>query len=323
MQAGIGICRVSRQKRRIRRKRRTALLVCALMLTGGIAAFAANRLARTLGPTPEQTLSEAHLAALERPDAVEYGRSGAGRALKAYRFGDGQNVMVLTFAIHGYEDAFPADGAALVWTAHRLMDALDDAGDTLRENGWTVWVLPCLNPDGLFDGTTNNGPGRCTTASRSEDGTLLSAGVDMNRCFPTLWAKQSGARNANGDAPLACDEAKALSAFLESTRGGSRNICIDVHGWYRQTITSDGEDGSLFAAFQERFPGNTWADCRKGAGYLTAYAAALGYDACLFEFPGGADCLEAFRRSGDADRFIACVLDLLSCSTQQEGRSDA
>ena len=61
----VGMCRVSRQKRRVRRRRRTALLVCALMLTGGIAAFAANRLARTLGPTPEQTLNQAHLAALE------------------------------------------------------------------------------------------------------------------------------------------------------------------------------------------------------------------------------------------------------------------
>ena len=51
----VGMCRVSRQKRRVRRRRRTALLVCALMLTGGIAAFAANRLARTLDPTPEHT----------------------------------------------------------------------------------------------------------------------------------------------------------------------------------------------------------------------------------------------------------------------------
>lgn len=319
----VGMCRVSRQKRRVRRRRRTALLVCALMLTGGIAAFAANRLARTLDPTPEQTLNQAHLAALERSDAVEYGRSGAGRALKAYRFGDGQNVMVLTFAIHGYEDAFPADGAALVWTAHRLMDVLDGMGDALCEAGWTVWVLPCLNPDGLLDGHTNNGPGRCTTASYSENGTLLSVGVDMNRCFPALWEKQSGARNANGDAPLACVEAEALSVFLESTRGSGRNICIDVHGWYRQTITSDGRDGALFAAFQERFPDNTWADCRKGSGYLTAYAAALGYDACLFEFPGGSDCLESFQTGGDADRFIECVLELLGCSTQQEGRLNA
>ena len=56
---------------------------------------------------------------------------------------------------------------------------------------------------------------------------------------------------------------------------------------------------------------------------MTAYAAALGYDACLFEFPGGSDCLESFQTGGDADRFIECVLELLGCSTQQEGRLNA
>ena len=35
--------------------------------------------------------------------ASTYGTSGEGRALMAYQFGSGKNVMVLGYEIHGYE----------------------------------------------------------------------------------------------------------------------------------------------------------------------------------------------------------------------------
>ena len=58
-------------------------------------------------------------------EAVVYGTSGAGRDLTAYRFGDGKNVMVLTFCIHGYEDNWDGDGEAMVWVADRVMQEVD------------------------------------------------------------------------------------------------------------------------------------------------------------------------------------------------------
>ena len=97
-------------------------------------------------------------------ETLVYGQSGAGRDLKAYRYGDGENVIILAFAIHGWEDNFSRDGQLLVDTAEDLMQVLEDRYDELVRSGdWSVYVLPCLNPDGLYDGWTCNGPGRCTT----------------------------------------------------------------------------------------------------------------------------------------------------------------
>ena len=43
-------------------------------------------------------------------------------------------------------------------TAHDLMEALEQNYDALiKEGDWSVYVLPCLNPDGLYDGWTCNG----------------------------------------------------------------------------------------------------------------------------------------------------------------------
>ena len=53
-------------------------------------------------------------------EEIIYGVSGEGRNLVAYKFGDGSNVMVLGYAIHGYEDNWPKDGQALVYTGFRL-----------------------------------------------------------------------------------------------------------------------------------------------------------------------------------------------------------
>ena len=298
-----------RKRRRIRRRRR--LLLTAVLLLAGVAALIA-----AVGPAgkdeiapdwPEPMLETLTASGTE----IRYGSSGAGRPLNAYRFGGGRNVLLLTFAVHGYEDNFAADGAVLVYTAYRMMDALAENTALLEAGDWTVYVLPCLNPDGLYDGYTNDGPGRCTTFSMNEAGVQTVGGVDMNRCFPTGWEPMTGKRNWNGSAPLACAEAAALAEFVREVRGAGDNICIDVHGWYQQTITSDGADGRLFSAFQEAFPDNTWADCRKGAGYFTAYTAELGYDSCLFEFPGDVYSFEGFLEKGYDGRFIDCVLKLL------------
>ena len=136
--------------------------------------------------------------------AMVYGTSGAGRDLTAYRFDTGENVLVAGFAIHGWEDNFDRDGGALVYTANELMKRLDANAALLTDYNWTVYVLPCMNPDGLMDGTTCNGPGRCTTTYINSSGNLVrDTGVDLNRSFPVAWTSYTNARNFNGSAPLA------------------------------------------------------------------------------------------------------------------------
>lgn len=119
-------------------------------------------------------------------ETLVYGQSGAGRDLKAYRYGDGENVIILAFAIHGWEDNFSRDGQLLVDTAEDLMQVLEDRYDELVRSGdWSVYVLPCLNPDGLYDGWTCNGPGRCTTYRLDANGNnIYGVGIDLNRSFP-------------------------------------------------------------------------------------------------------------------------------------------
>lgn len=97
---------------------------------------------------------------LEIPDSAEaivYGQSGAGRNLMAYRFGTGNNVMVLGFAIHGYEDNWSRDGGALVYTAGELMKDLDANMDLVNnydwirmESGTTCVPAGPWSPDGMM-----------------------------------------------------------------------------------------------------------------------------------------------------------------------------
>lgn len=286
-------------------KLRISFLLAVAVLASVCIVVAALVIRILTGSEPEDAPDTPHVTVLGTKSAVEtdYGISGRGRLLQAFRYGTGKNVLVCTFAIHGFEDGFPRDGAALLALAEEFMDELEEQDDLIDDGDWSVWVLPCLNPDGLADGTSENGPGRCTVNGQ---------GLDINRCFPVGWEPLTESRYYNGEEPLACPEAAALADFLETLPGEGENIHIDVHGWYGQTITSDGRDGRLFRAFRRDFPNNTWADCANGGGYLTAYTASLGYDACLFEFPAGSRSVEEFLDSDLDDRWIRSVLDLLA-----------
>lgn len=146
-------------------------------------------------------------------ETICYGRSGSGRELLAYRFGTGKHVLVATFAIHGWEDNFQQDGQLLSDTAYLLMQALTGpAAQRLTSGDWTVYVLPCLNPDGLYDGWTWQWAGRCTTHCLDADGLVEEGtGVDLNRCFPYSFVSDYSARNYCGSEPLRAREAVALA----------------------------------------------------------------------------------------------------------------
>ncbi|MDD6023219.1 MAG: M14 family zinc carboxypeptidase, partial [Oscillospiraceae bacterium] len=202
--------------------------------------------------------------------SIVYGQSGEGRDLTAYRFGTGKNVMVLGFAIHGWEDNFARDGGALVWAAGQLMQQLSANTSTIEAYNWSVYVLPCMNPDGLLDGYSHNGPGRHTTTYITSSGSLShSAGVDLNRCFPYNWISNGSGRYHNGTAPLAAKEARALAAFIQDVQGSGTNILIDTHGWTQQIITLSRSD-ALYTTFSSAFPANTYANITTGRGYFAA-----------------------------------------------------
>lgn len=237
-----------------------------------------------------------------------YGISGEGRELCAYRYGTGKNVLVVGFAIHGYEDAFDQDGLALVYTAERVMEYLQTSL-LPQAYDWTVYILPCMNPDGLYSGWTNNGPGRCTTTMLDENNQLVyGTGIDMNRCFPPMYSTYWSARNYTSDRPLACKEASALANFVQNVKGEGSNLLIDVHGWLSQNITTSSRISSVL---RENFPYNWNSWSNGGSGYLMNYAATLGYESALLELPYGVTSLEAYKQTDYASRVVNCVAGLM------------
>ncbi len=250
-------------------------------------------------------------------ETIRYGTSAQGRALYAYRFGNGKNVMVLTFAIHGWEDSFPRDGQLLVHTGNALRSELATNFESLVLAGdWSVYVLPCLNPDGLYAGWTHNGPGRCTIHSTDEKGNRRERGIDMNRSFPYQYSRAWSDRNYNGTAPLQTSEAQALATFTQKVMGQGKNILIDTHGWYQQTIVEGGTSNAIYRAFRTHFPRNSHTYLGGSGGYYSAWAGfVLGYEACLFEFPDVDSAME-FYEKGYQGAFVAAIKDLLRSQGQ-------
>lgn len=245
---------------------------------------------------------------LPETEKIVYGYSGEGRALEAYRYGNGKNVLVMTYALHGWEDNWNQDGLALVKTAQQVMSHLESS--YLPDSyDWTVYILPCCNPDGLYSGNTCNGPGRCTTTYYISSGILSSKhGVDMNRSFPSGFYTRTSTRNYTGSSALACKESRALATFIQNVKGADVNILIDVHGWYQQIISVSSR---LQRVFQKYFPNNS-RDYEVGAGgYLTRYADSLGYETCLLELPDGYYSLSSYLNSSCIQKVINSVDDIM------------
>lgn len=238
-------------------------------------------------------------------EKIVYGYSGEGRELCAYRYGIGKNVFVIGFALHGYEDHFKQDGKALVYTAEQLMASLAKSG-LAQQRGWSVYVLPCINPDGLESGYTEDGPGRCTTMRYDQKGNLVKGGIDLNRCFPTNFTAEYTSRNYTGPTPMAAKEAQALSSFLQSVKGSGTNLLVDTHGWYQQTIVFS-KSSPLYTAFHQYFPNNTDTVTSNPSGYLINYARTLGYDSCLFEMPRDIYSMKDYYNSGYCEKYISSI----------------
>ena len=64
----------------------------------------------------------------------------------------------MNFAIHGFEDAFDYDGKVLVDIANRIIEYYKEHYDELGT--YELYVVNCTNPDGTYEGKTNNGYGR-------------------------------------------------------------------------------------------------------------------------------------------------------------------
>lgn len=201
---------------------------------------------------------------------IVYGTSGRGRELAAYKVGNGANSLIYVCAIHGWEDHWAADGIELTRIGNGLIEHFQNAGT----NNWSLYIIPVANPDGLSEGYTNNGPGRCT----------IVGAVDCNRDFPIGFTPYGDSRHWTNKEPLSVPESRCLRNFVSEIKGktSGSTYLIDMHGWEDKTIG----DSHISRAFQNQFGfvnGNY--DGVYQAGFLISWANSIGVRAALIELP--------------------------------------
>lgn len=222
-----------------------------------------------------------------------YGTSGKGRPLKVYKIGNGSKVLFAGFAIHGWEDRWDNDGLALVNIANSLISKIGDYKAQNGLHGWTVYIAPCMNPDGVIVRGTNNGPGRCAVKSR----------IDINRCFPRGFKAQYNSRNYTGPNPLGAQEAVALKEFIEKiNRTADELVVIDGHGWLGCTYG----DSSIAQYFTRQFGFSH--NGPSGGGYFSYWAQGLPRTrGLLLEYPDTYSYGEVISRNYIGKTFNAII----------------
>lgn len=211
---------------------------------------------------PAQAPSQALFA------AETYGYSGLNKPLQVYTVGSPQPAqkILCVFAMHGFEDAFYRDGQALVDTAQAVLASLREKPAGLGDT--EVMIVPSANPDGLAEGRTCNGPGRCQ----------ISQGIDINMDFAYNFRVRTNARNKTGSRPFASPEAAALRDLVLKEKP---DIIIDFHGWVN-SASGDPEFAEIFC----RHLHLTYEDKEKTfyegffAGWAETYARSV-----LVEYP--------------------------------------
>ena len=202
-------------------------------------------------------------------EAFVFGRSALGRDLVCLRVGpeDAENRFLLVFGVHGYEDRFVRDGALLKETAEKLAALL--AAEPELPALCSVYIVPCANPDGLLDGTSNVSFGR-----------LNAEGLDINRDFPEGWIRRTAAANRTGDAPFASCEARALRDLVLSV---SPRWAADVHGYVNRVKYASNRTMAAYFASRDALdmPFEKW----QSGGMLCAWLDTLTDGALLIELP--------------------------------------
>lgn len=259
-------------------------------------------------PMEHNTLSELNNSYPYFGSKISYGTSQLNRPLFYYKAGTGSNHLFLVFAQHGWEDGlktdgnyYHGDGNMLVRIARNFLERFSSDNEinpsvrnTILQN-WKIYVFPCNNPDGIVNGYTINGFGRC-----------LLNGVDPNRSWPANFPSNTATSTANDrryyttNKALSGAELQSLYTALRANRGSGSNVLIDTHGWLNQTIGS-----SQIASYYRGPLGITSVHeyNNYGNGFIVNWArqpiaipsetdnvkAGLGADSLLIELPPTTD----------------------------------
>ncbi|OHA56995.1 MAG: hypothetical protein A2114_00450 [Candidatus Vogelbacteria bacterium GWA1_51_14] len=193
-------------------------LIILVLLGGGVWYFTRDN---TVDPNGQMATTTATSTASGREYEV-IGRSVEGREIKAYRFGVGENKLVLVGAIHG---GYEWNSALLVY---EFIDHFKINPDEIPAEVELI-VIPVANPDGLVAvvGTSSRFAAADAPQFDFADEVKFSDpvvaarfnknGVDLNRNFACEWQAQAVWRDYQtkaGSAAFSEPESKALRDFL-------------------------------------------------------------------------------------------------------------
>ena len=211
---------------------------------------------------------------------IVYGKSERGRNLvcTVIEPTEYSRTVLLNFAIHGFEDCYDHDAQVLVDTAQLVIDRYSEA-DNLY--GCRLIVVSCANPDGLLDGYTKDGFGRCN-----------ANGVDLNRDFDAAHKVYTSARNFT-QYPFSAAESRALRDLVLACKP---DVVLDCHGWENCTI-GDSELAKVFYEEEGLVHRVSFSD--NAHGYFSYWAHQQGALALLVEFTNPSFNKGAFLRATD------------------------
>ena len=164
-----------------------------------------------------------------------YGTSVRGQDLVCHKISplttNGRKAL-LNFEVHGFEDAWYRDGYALIAIANRVRNYYLTNPAALK--GWTIYLNPSANPDGVMYGTNN-----ARETSPPAFGRCTANGRDINRNFSLNTST----------------EQLKLATLVTNV---APTIILDFHGWCAAYYAENNGAavGDYFAsAFNASYPG--------------------------------------------------------------------
>lgn len=177
-------------------------------------------------------------------------------------------TMLVTFAMHGFDGGWDRDGADLVQIANNVIREFSSHPEDLQTT--RLIVVPCVNPDGIYYGQSENGIGRCN-----------GQGIDINRDFDYCWKYSADNKYHTGNTPFSTPEAVILRQLVLNEKP---DIVVDIHGWSNCTYG----DKQVGECFNQNFGFKSTFDItflkQHFIGWASQYARAV-----LVEYPPAAN----------------------------------